>query len=254
MAVADESANEAANQKAANQKAAGYSGDSTHGHDHGDDHGHDHGHDHVHLPRAQLEASAVSAQGAPRPGEVVHEALVRLSLRKGLLSRDALRSTVQASLTHKSHAQVSHTSLMHKSHTHKSHTQVSHTQVSHTQVSHTQVSHTQVSHTSLTHKSHMPILRAHVTAHLFPPSCITGIVYVSPFGGVNRRGRWLTRAEKKRRGPRERTWRSVPRFKRCPKKKHLFCLFPNVAPPLLPYVQNLIQKGDGGGTYRRLGV
>ena len=142
MAVADESANEAANQKAANQKAAGYSGDSTHGHDHGDDHGHDHGHDHVHLPRAQLEASAVSAQGAPRPGEVVHEALVRLSLRKGLLSRDALRSTVQASLTHKSHAQVSHTSLMHKSHTHKSHTHKSHTHKSHTQVSHTHKLHT----------------------------------------------------------------------------------------------------------------
>ena len=131
MAVADESANEAANQKAANQKAAGYSGDSTHGHGHG----HDHGHDHVHLPRAQLEASAVSAQGAPRPGEVVHEALVRLSLRKGLLSRDALRSTVQASLTHKSHAQVSHTSLTHKYHTHKSHTQVSRTHKLHTPTS-----------------------------------------------------------------------------------------------------------------------
>ena len=170
MAVADESANEAANQKAANQKAAGYSGDSTHGHDHGDDHGHDHGHDHVHLPRAQLEASAVSAQGAPRPGEVVHEALVRLSLRKGLLSRDALRSTVQASLTHKSHAQVSHTSLMHKSHTHKSHTQVSHTQVSHTQVSHAQVSHTQVSHTSLTHTqvAHTHVLSARRNNPTFP--------------------------------------------------------------------------------------
>ena len=31
------------------------------------------------------------------------------------------------------------------------------------------------------------------------------------------------------------------------KKQHLFCLFPNAAPPLLPYVQNLIQKGDGDG-------
>ena len=78
---------------------------------------------------------------------------------------------------------------MHKSHTHRSHTQVSHTQVSdtqvtHTQVSHTSLTHTSLTHTSLTHKSHMPILRAHVTAHLFRPSCITGIVHVSPFGGA----------------------------------------------------------------------
>ena len=34
------------------------------------------------------------------------------------------------------------------------------------------------------------------------------------------------------------------------KKKHSFCLFPNAAPPLLPYVQTLIQEGDGDGAKR----
>ena len=39
--------------------------------------------------------------------------------------------------------------------------------------------------------------------------------------------------------------------KMVPKEKHLFCLFPNVAPPLLPYVHNLIQKGDGDGAQKK---
>eukprot|EP00965_Chrysotila_dentata_P175681 5799752-Pleurochrysis_carterae.AAC.1 len=43
-------------------------------------------HAHVHLSRAEIEQNAISAEGAPRPGSAVHEALVNIVSAKGLVS------------------------------------------------------------------------------------------------------------------------------------------------------------------------
>lgn len=60
-------------------------------------HGHGaHGHDgHTHGTRQQIERAAVEAEGAPRPGSAVHDALQRIAIAKGLVLAEALRSTAQ---------------------------------------------------------------------------------------------------------------------------------------------------------------
>lgn len=67
-----------------------------HSHGHGHDHKHDHGHGHGHGTRQQIERAAVELEGPPRPGVVVHEALRRLTIRKGLATAEALRATATA--------------------------------------------------------------------------------------------------------------------------------------------------------------
>ena len=60
-------------------------------------HHHDHhDHDHDHRSRAELEQDAVAAEGAPRPGTALHEALVRIAERRGLVTRARLRATAEA--------------------------------------------------------------------------------------------------------------------------------------------------------------
>jgi hypothetical protein len=61
-----------------------------HEHEHGEGHGHSHG------TRAQIERAAVAKEGPPRPGSVVHEALVRLAVEKGLVTAEQLRSVGEA--------------------------------------------------------------------------------------------------------------------------------------------------------------
>ena len=66
-------------------------------------HQHNHGcggvevdfHGDVHHTRKQIEEKAVSGEGAPRPGTALHEALVRLTLRKGLVTREELRASIE---------------------------------------------------------------------------------------------------------------------------------------------------------------
>lgn len=79
--------------------------DHNHAHKHAHEHAHEHTHDsamaaedpaHAHLSRAEAEVVAVDAEGAPRPAEVVHHALVRLCLRHGLASRERLRQVMSA--------------------------------------------------------------------------------------------------------------------------------------------------------------
>ena len=65
-------------------------------------HAHTHSHDggkpetHVHLSRPEVEAAAVEVERPPSPGSRVHEALLRITLRRGLVTRDALRKTIEA--------------------------------------------------------------------------------------------------------------------------------------------------------------
>ena len=64
-------------------------------HAHDDAHG-DEGHAHSHGTRAQIERAAVQLEGPPRPGSVVHEALVRLAVAKRLVTPERLRAAVEA--------------------------------------------------------------------------------------------------------------------------------------------------------------
>ena len=65
-----------------------------HHHHHHDHHDHDHGHSHG--TRQQIERAACEAEGPPSsPGSAVHEALRRLSIRKGLVDADSLRKTME---------------------------------------------------------------------------------------------------------------------------------------------------------------
>ena len=71
--------------------------DDDHHHHHHDAHPHgDSEHPHEHLSRPQAEVCAVAAEGAPRPGAAVHEALVRILLQRGLVSRPQLQSVIQS--------------------------------------------------------------------------------------------------------------------------------------------------------------
>lgn len=74
-------------------------GDDGDGHAHhggGDSHNHDsHGH-HDHGTRAQIERAAFEAEGMPRPGSALVEALTAVLVRKGLVTRQELRKQAQA--------------------------------------------------------------------------------------------------------------------------------------------------------------
>ena len=52
-------------------------------------------HGEAHHTREQIEEKAVAGEGGPKPGTALHEALVRLSLRKGLVSREELRVSIE---------------------------------------------------------------------------------------------------------------------------------------------------------------
>lgn len=65
-------------------------------HSHSHAHGHNHAHGHDHGTRQQIERAAIELEGPPRPGVVVHEALRRLAIRKGLATVEALRATATA--------------------------------------------------------------------------------------------------------------------------------------------------------------
>ena len=62
-------------------------------HSHAHSHEHDHEHGHEHGTRQQIERAACEAEGPPRPGSAVHEALKRLVLDKKLVSAEQLRQT-----------------------------------------------------------------------------------------------------------------------------------------------------------------
>ena len=55
-----------------------------------------HEHGHSHGSRRQVERAACEAEGHPRPGSAVHEALRRLAVAKGLVSASQLRQTVES--------------------------------------------------------------------------------------------------------------------------------------------------------------
>ena len=50
---------------------------------------------HGHGTRQQIERAACEAEGPPRPGSAVHEALKRLAIRNGLVSAEQLRTTME---------------------------------------------------------------------------------------------------------------------------------------------------------------
>lgn len=58
--------------------------------------GDSHEHGHSHGSRRQVERAACEAEGHPRPGSAVHEALRRLAVAKGLVSASQLRQTVES--------------------------------------------------------------------------------------------------------------------------------------------------------------
>ena len=66
-------------------------------HDDNDDNAHhDHHHDHVHLARPAVEFNAVVAEGPAPPGSAVHRGLLQIALRRELVTREEIRSTIEA--------------------------------------------------------------------------------------------------------------------------------------------------------------
>lgn len=65
-------------------------------HPHAHAHSHDGGEVHVHLSRPEVEVAAVAKEPPPAPGAEVHHALLRLALRKQLVSREAIRTTMES--------------------------------------------------------------------------------------------------------------------------------------------------------------
>jgi len=66
---------------------------AAHGHGHGHAHAHDHGHEHE--TRAQVEQTAVDREGEGERGQAYGEALVRLLIKKDLVTADAVRRAVE---------------------------------------------------------------------------------------------------------------------------------------------------------------
>lgn len=68
-----------------------------HSHSHGidqDSYGHDHSH--VHSARPDIEATAVAKEGPSPPGAVLHSALLEVALKRGFVTRERLRATIEA--------------------------------------------------------------------------------------------------------------------------------------------------------------
>ena len=65
-------------------------------HSHSHHHDHDHDGDHSHDPRPDVEKRAAQKEGIPRPGSELFNALYKIVVEKNLVSKDEIRSMVEA--------------------------------------------------------------------------------------------------------------------------------------------------------------
>ncbi|CAE8630853.1 unnamed protein product [Polarella glacialis] len=71
-------------------------GQGSHGYGHSHSHSHGEGEAHEHLPRGEVEQTAVDREGQEAPGQRVAEALVRVLIDKGVITSEGLRKTIEA--------------------------------------------------------------------------------------------------------------------------------------------------------------